>query len=150
MSVVRTNIVQIRRYYPTFTESELFVPGQQDRFCWMLEDVGRPTNVKFPGETCIPEGVYDVAISMSTRFKKNMIQLSSAGQDLVISRDGISFKGVRVHGGNDIDDSHGCPLANFNSSHDGKQYGRASDKLVQIIQNGIANGIEYRWVITSN
>ena len=144
------HIVQHRTYHPTFTESELFVPWSDERFCWILEDQGRPVNVKFPGETCIPEGIYEVGYSVSQRFGKEMIQLTGIGRkDFVLSKDGVSFSGVRVHGGNDVDDSHGCPLANFNTDHKGKQWGRASDELLSDIKYEIGRGKKVRWVITS-
>ena len=142
-------INQIRTYKSDRTESELYMPAEGGRFCWMLEDVGRPANVKLDGETCIPEGVYNVTVSMSARFNKEMIMLSNQANGYEIRRDGISFKGIRVHGGNNVGHTHGCPLANHNNLHDGRMYGKASDDLLIAIKEGMARGIEYLWVISS-
>ena len=40
-----------------------------------LEDVGRPAGVKVQDETCIPEGVYKVAITGSPTFGKPLMIL---------------------------------------------------------------------------
>lgn len=143
------HINQIRDYKATYTPSEVYLPGEGERFCWTLEDVARPVGTKFPGETCIPEGVYDVSVSVSTRFNKEMIMLSNQDNGYEIKRDGVSFKGIRVHGGNKISQTHGCPLANFTNNHDGTMFGRASDALLVYIKKGMAEGIRYRWVISS-
>ena len=147
--MIHEYIIQIRSYKQDHTESELIVPWVGGRFCYILEDVARPTNVKIPGETCIPEGIYQVGYSMSTRFGKEMLTLTDEIGGYQITKSGVNFKGVRVHGGNDVDDTHGCPLANYTNTHDGTMYGRASDDLLAIIKTNMAKGIVYQWIITS-
>ena len=141
-------INQIREYKESHTDSELYACDDSERFCYVLEDVGRPNGTKIKSETCIPEGVYNVAISRSSRFKKDMILLYNQ-EDKTVSRFGVSFSGVRAHGGNDIDDTEGCPLTAYHSDFNGKVWGRASDDLLLKIKNWIDDGQEVLWVISS-
>lgn len=140
-------ITQIRKYYPTFTESELYIEGITKPI-WVLEDVGRPVGVKFDGATCLPEVVSKVSISRSTRFKKDMLLLSNQ-DDGSIEKYGVRFTGVRPHGGNTTEDTEGCPLCAYNTDHNGKVWERASDDIFNIVKGWLAKGEEVRWVITS-
>lgn len=139
-------LIQIRDYRKDYTQSDLYVDGE--RFCYILEDVGRPHGVKVYAETCIPEGVYDVVVSHSPRFQKDMILLyNAAGQ--MVKRFGVEFAGVRVHGGNDVDDSEGCPLAAYQTGENGKVWDRASDDLCNKVKQWIDKGEKVKWIITS-
>ncbi len=141
-------INQIREYKKDHTDSDLFVQGKDERFCFVLEDVGRPMGVKIPANTCIPEGVYDVAITYSHRFKREMILLFNA-EDQKVYRFGVEFTGVRAHGGNDVDDTEGCPLTAYNSDGNGTVYGRADRELQAIIKDWMDEGFQVKWVISS-
>ena len=141
-------INQIREYHSTFTESELFVNGDQERFCYVLEDIGRPLGVKRGGYTCIPEGVYQVTVTHSARWNKKMLLLYNT-KDLAVERYGVRFTGVRPHGGNDITDTHGCPLLAYNSDHKGKVWARASDDLFDIVKKELDQNNPVKWVICS-
>jgi hypothetical protein len=140
-------IVQKRTYKDDHTDSELFVPGiTKDMF--VLEDVGRPPGIKIYGETCIPEGMYEVSVSMSTRFGKELMLLSNT-PDMAVEKAGVRFTGVRPHGGNDVDDTHGCPLCAYNSDRSGKVWGRATDDIIKLVKQWLADGDEVYWVVTS-
>lgn len=139
-------ILHIRDYLDEHTEGDLYV--EDDWFCHVLEDVGRPPGVKIDAKTCIPEGVYSVVINRSARFKKDMILLYNQ-KDKTVSRFGVGFSGVRAHGGNDVDDTEGCPLLNYNTDERGKQWGRASDDLLLKVRGWIDSGYDVLWVITS-
>ncbi len=141
-------INQIREYKKHHTDSELYLPDHDDRFCYVLEDAGRPNGVKVQAETCIPEGVYRVEISRSNRFKKDMILLYNQ-EDKSVYRYGARFTGVRVHGGNSIDNTEGCPLANYHSDGEGKAWGRASDDILAKIREWNFIGHVVLWVISS-
>jgi len=142
------HIIQIRKYYPEFTESELIVPGLSVKKIYVLEDKQQPYGVKVPSYTCIPEGIYDVSISVSNRFNKEMMLLSNK-PDLSIEKNGIRFTGVRPHGGNTVANTEGCPLLNYNTDGKGTQWGRASDDVKSHVEKWIKLGMQAKWIITS-
>lgn len=140
--------IQVRDYLTECTASDLFTP-EGDKIGCALEDVARPVNVKIPGQTCIPEGIYNVNITHSDKYQKLMIQLYNRTEDLAVIKNGVKFEGIRVHGGNDVDDSEGCPLVA--KKFDGKSivWGSLSRKITEQVENYIAAGHSVKWVITS-
>lgn len=68
--------------------------------CYCLEDVIRPEGEKVFGETAIPFGAYEVRITFSPKFKRNL--------PLLIDVPG--FEGIRIHPGTTEGDTHGCLL----------------------------------------
>lgn len=86
------------------THGSLYVDGHWQ--CWTLEDelrevTGQPvTSWKVYGHTAIPAGRYRVVITDSQRFGRPM--------PLLLSVQG--FDGIRIHPGNVIADTDGCPL----------------------------------------
>ena len=78
--------------------------------CFILEDVDRGlqqgmsnselSNLKVHGNTCIPTGRYEIAISFSNKFQKL----------LPILMDVPVFAGIRIHSGNTALDTEGCLL----------------------------------------
>lgn len=77
-------------------------------FCFTLEDEDRlleAGGIKIPKETCIPRGRYEVIITYSNRFKR----------DMPLVRDVPQFEGIRIHNGSFTKDTEGCPLVG--SSH---------------------------------
>jgi len=128
-----------------FTESQLFIPWVEGRFCWVLEDPVRAE--KIDGETAIPAGIYRVTKSASKRFKKEMLLIYTE-KDFSVDIDGLKFTGIRPHGGNDVDDTEGCPLLAFNSDHLGTVWGRASDRLFEYVSPKLEQGLSVYWVIS--
>jgi len=141
-------ILQLRRYLPDCTVSQLYFPGEALPFCYALEDIARPANVKCSGETCIPEGLYHVIITPSQRFKKDMILLYNT-PDLEVERDGKRFTGVRVHGGNVVADTEGCPLVGFNYNGQSRVWESASDAVHDKVRALLTQHPKVYWVITS-
>ena len=85
------------------TIGELFVDGAFE--CYVLEDKvrenGSPVAAwKVPRETAIPYGLYDVEITPSKRF----------GRDMPLLLNVPGFDGVRIHPGNTDADTEGCLL----------------------------------------
>lgn len=81
------------------TVGELYVDGRRE--CFILEDRYRPPpEPKVPGATCIPCGTYEVRVTYSPRF----------GKDMPLLLDVPGFMGVRIHPGNSAADTEGCLL----------------------------------------
>jgi len=96
-------IITVNRQFllPDRTIGEMLVDGVH--FAWTMEDACREQGVwkreyKIPGKTAIPTGRYEVAVTMSARFKRPLPLLFKVPD----------FEGVRIHGGNGPDDVEGC------------------------------------------
>jgi len=137
--------IQERAYFENCTVSDLYDPDGV-KIGHALEDVARPVGVKIAGQTCIPEGVYDVSITMSSKYQKEMIQLSNVGR--LVERDGVSFQGVRVHGGNNVDDTEGCPLIAEHFDGDETIWASLSNQVTADIIDYIEQGFRVKWIIT--
>jgi len=78
------------------TTGKLYVDEQWR--CFTLEDAVR--DHKIPGGTAIPYGRYEVVITWSNRFQRQM--------PLLVDVPG--FSGIRIHAGNSSKDTEGCVL----------------------------------------
>ena len=101
-----------------------------------LEEIKK---IKIKGNTCIPYGTYNVTITYSPRFKKNLPLINNVK----------GFEGIRVHNGNTPQDSSGCVLLGFN-----KVKGRVVDskvtvnKFIDIVQKALNKGEKVTITIT--
>ena len=66
--------------------------------CVTLEDQVR--DAKVYGDTAIPAGRYKVTITFSPKFQR----------DMMLVNDVPNFTGIRIHSGNDAEDTLGCVL----------------------------------------
>ena len=102
-----------------YTISRVFLDGKRwgdgNKYCNALEDEDRGLTSdmtvdeilakKKYGETAIPTGRYEVQISWSPKFKRDM--------PILIAVKG--FTGIRIHSGNTAKDSEGCILCGENT-----------------------------------
>lgn len=116
------------------TTGKLYLNGRY--FGYTLEDVSRGENIKIPGETCIPEGTYKVKSSISRRFKRIMPMIYNQTNGYELVNKGISFKGLRLHGGNRSKDTHGCVLIAQNKLDNDTIQGSLEKDLVKAIGSG--------------
>jgi len=135
-----------RKYKKDCTMGEVFINGKF--FGYTLEDPGRPANVKIPGDTCIPEGVYEVMVNHSPKFQRKMTLLRNK-PDGAIERSGVRFTGIRVHGGNTHEHTAGCPLIASNTNHIDKVRGSLEKEFTELVSNHIAMGPSHPlWVVS--
>jgi len=127
----------VKRIYlaPDYTIGKLSINGVY--FCDTLEDTNRDINkdgkfdnneAKVFSKTCIPFGKYEVTMTYSNHFKRVLPLLINVH----------SFAGVRIHSGNDVEDTEGCILVGNNTAKGKLTTSRvASDKLNQLITEAI-------------
>lgn len=127
---------------PGYRISQLYIDDIY--FCDVLEDTDRGLNQnmsveeiqkkKIKGVTAIPTGTYEVIISYSNRFKKQL--------PLLLNVKGYS--GIRIHSGNTAADTEGCLLVGQN-----KVVGKVINsrdtfnKLFKILQESYKKGKIY-------
>ena len=102
-----------RKYLKSdYTIGRLYIDG--NFYCNTLEDPVRDINkngtfdcgeLKISGHTAIPYGEYEVKVTYSPKFKRNMPLLLNVP----------NFEGIRIHKGNTNKDTSGCILPGENT-----------------------------------
>jgi len=121
-------------YSARTTIGNFYIPDSETRFCYSLEDTVRANGIKVHGETALPAGMYNLSVSVSNRFKREMPCIDTEGDKVTSIAGGIKFEGARLHGGNDHEDSHGCPLVAYNKLTDEKIQGTAEKEITAEIK----------------
>lgn len=138
--------IKVKRITPIdypYTIGKMYIDG--DYFCDTLEDRVRDINkngkfdngeVKVAGETAIPYGRYQVVVTMSPKFKRELPRLLNVP----------NFEGILIHRGNTDKDSSGCILVGENKVK-GKVINSTpyEQKLVSILKE-IQNKGEEIWI----
>lgn len=89
-------------------------------------------SVKVYGESCIPEGDYEIKITYSPHFKR----------DLPLLIDVPNYEGVRIHPGNTKEDTEGCILVGTAVEGDTITHSRdAFEKVFALLQADDTNSI---------
>ena len=123
---------------------KLFVDGKL--IGQTLEDQDRHLEAggaKIYGETAIPRGRYKVQLSYSQRFKRIMPEVLYVPY----------FTGIRIHGGNEKEDTHGCPLLGAVRAPPGNptgvaQCGGVNQRLINLIEAAEIRGEEVYLEVT--
>lgn len=138
--------IKVKRITPIdypYTIGKMYIDGEY--FCDTLEDRVRDLNkngkfdngeVKVAGETAIPYGRYQVVVTMSPKFKRELPRLLNVP----------NFEGILIHRGNTDKDSAGCLLLGENKVK-GKVINSTpyEQKLVSILK-GVQNKGEEIWI----
>lgn len=108
---MRLTLVRIARK-DTYTIGKLYIDGVYE--CDVLEDRDRGLDdsmsleeikkKKIKGETAIPTGIYNVFITYSPKYKKQMPLIDNVK----------GYSGIRIHSGNTHKDTEGCLLVGQN------------------------------------
>ena len=98
----------------TYTIGRLYANGEF--VCNTIEDVDRKLNQnmsateiqrkKVAGETAIPTGTYAMKVTMSPKFKRELVEILNVP----------AFSGIRIHRGNTEKDSAGCLIVGENTA----------------------------------
>lgn len=130
-------ITKIEVFRESFTENttigKMFIDNVF--ICYTLEDAPRDYGIKIKGKTAIPRGIYKVKLSMSSRFKRVMPMVYTEKNEYELINKGISFKGIRIHGGNTHKNTEGCILVAFNKVNDYTIQGTAEKKVTEILKD---------------
>lgn len=130
--------IKRKEYFARTTIGDLFIDGE--RFCYTLEDTVRAANIKVAGETAIPQGRYNVSVTYSSRFKRDMPIVYTEKDGITLRANGQSFRGIRIHGGNTHENTEGCPLVAYNRPSKETIQGTAEKDLTQKIKEAIMAG----------
>ena len=111
-------------------------------FAESLEDQDRylekGQNSKVYARTAIPRGTYEIQITMSSRFKKPMIQFMNVP----------SFVGVRAHGANKAKQLQGCTALGRVRTQDGVADCKETvEKLFNRVREALARKEQVTWTI---
>lgn len=118
-----------KNYTQNSTTGELFI--DDEFFCYTLEDTVRAEGIKVKAHTAIPSGNYKVKVTMSSRFKREMPMIYSESNGFELKANGISFKGIRLHGGNTHANTEGCPLVAYRKLNNDTIQGTAERDLTK-------------------
>lgn len=98
--------IKVERYafLSTYTIGRMLINGKY--FCDTLEDQVRDltSEKKVYSKTAIPAGKYEVRVTWSPKFKRNLPLLLGVPY----------FSGIRIHRGNKANDTSGCILVGEN------------------------------------
>ena len=120
---------------PTCSIGDLYVDGAWE--CFTLEDTqreveGKPVvEWKVKNETAIPKGSYNVVVTFSNRFQRDLPLLEGVP----------GFEGIRIHPGNTSADTEGCILVGRGKTEKTVTESRAAfNALFPKIQQGLQDG----------
>lgn len=143
--------------FPDSTIGVLKIPGIEREFFVCEDTVREPENEcagvdsaawvatwKKKGITAIPTGRYKLAWTLSTRFKRNTLQLL----------DVPGYGGIRIHAGNKSADTEGCLLPGLAKAGGEVRNSRAAlDMLEGFLLAGKAGKLDLReetWITITN
>lgn len=131
-------ILNRKLYRGETTIGELILPDGRKFFT--LEDTVRGWGIKDPGNTAVPFGKYSLTVSLSSRFKREMVMVYSEANKYELKAGGISFKGIRMHGGNTNKDTWGCIIVAKNNPTPTTVQGSAEKEITEYVKSLIAQG----------
>ena len=123
-------------YNKDTTIGKMYIDGTY--FGYTLEDTVRAWGIKVNAHTAIPAGRYQVKITYSSRFKRDMPVIYNVDTDppYMLKEGGIEFKGIRIHGGNTHENTEGCILVGENLDlHNMKIWGSLESALTEKLKN---------------
>ena len=136
--------MHIHAHRNVFTENSTIsnVTVNGDFICFFLEDKDRKLEdggTKVYGRTAIPRGFYEIKMDYSPKYKKNMPHVLDVPQ----------FEGIRIHPGNQADDTEGCLIPGLDYKTDWVSESKiAYEKLLSMMLNAWTAGEKVTLEIT--
>lgn len=127
-----------KTYRGLTTIGELKFPNEET--CYTLEDVVRGWGIKDGGNTAIPAGRYFMCVSMSQKFKREMVMVYTEPNQYELKAGGIEFKGIRIHGGNTHLSSWGCIIVGRTRVSDEQIKDSCEKELTAYVKELISKG----------
>ncbi len=141
LKVIRTSFTATTTIGGLFIENGISI----EKVCLSLEDARRAPGIKVQNHTCIPAGRYRVTISYSSRFKREMPMIYNCANGYEIRAEGITFTGIRIHGGNTHENTAGCLIVAYNYINENTIQGTAEEEVTHMIRSAIAANEEV-WI----
>jgi len=130
--------------YPNVTTFGKLYDPEGNYVCETLEDIVRGWGIKHGGTTAIPHTQggepYKLLVSMSQRFKRRMVMIYTEKNGYELKRNGISFKGIRIHGGNRSNNTWGCLLVASRRVDKETIQGTQEAKVLALVESYLAKG----------
>lgn len=125
-------------------------------FCFVLEDKVRESGIKIKKETAIPatkgDDLYIMGVRRSPKYGEVVVVYTrKEGSVYHLEYDGVSFKYILCHGGNDHGDTEGCLLVN--RSRDTKAmsaWGSMKSAILYEVKSLESQGFEVRLQIEND
>lgn len=136
------------------TLGEMLLPSG-NHFCFVLEDMVRESGVKIKKETAIPATKGDDSYIMGVRTSPKygevvVIYTRKEGSVYILEYDGVIFKYILCHGGNDHGDTEGCLLVNKNRDIKAMSaWGSMKTEILNEVKSLEASGHECRLKISN-
>ena len=108
----------------------------------MLQDTLRPFGVKVYGETGIPSGHGFLKLGHSNRFGLVPF-LYNQSDKITYLESGVTFKHIRIHAGNFINETEGCPITGTSVNYDDERTYDSRKALKKLI-NKLDLNTEYK------
>lgn len=122
--------LELYRNHGTETETlgELHIEGKF--FSYTLEDAVRANKIKH--ETCIPYGEYEVQVTYSPAFDKNLpLVYNDRRSRAVLADNGDSWTGIRIHHGNYHTHTSGCILVGYGLRKETEDYAEVNGHKIR-------------------
>lgn len=107
-------ILERKKYMPQTTIGELYIDGKM--LCYTIEDTVRPPGIKVMNHTAIPEGEYQITLSMSNKFGRVLPMIYTEDNKYEVKKNGIGFKGIRIHKGHSHKSTSGCLIVGLSQT----------------------------------
>lgn len=115
---------------------------------YTLEDCVRAEGIKDKGNTAIPANefmnAYSMKVTFSQRFQRKMVMIFTDSDEVTLESRGISFKGIRIHGGNSAADVQGCIAVAKNRINDTRIQGTQEAVITGLVDKYTSEGYECR------